>query len=135
MRTGCSDSKTGFPAAGFHMLRFIQGNADAIRLMVMEEFDAERFPDNFYRGMIMRLDRSRGRGLVRSHSGKEIPFEFPFVTVVGAGIGGRMPGIELLSEGASVGFDVGWTSRGLRVTVISPKSPSAGSKEPGTESY
>ena len=100
----------------------------------MEEFDAERFPDNFYPGMIMRLDRFRGRGVVRSHSGKEIPFEFPFVAVVGAGIGGPMPGIELLSEGASVGFDVGWTSRGLRVTVIRPKTPSVGSNEPAPES-
>ena len=26
-----------------------------------DEFDAERFPGNFYRGMIMRLDRARGR--------------------------------------------------------------------------
>ncbi len=101
----------------------------------MEEFDAERFPGNFYPGMIMRLERSRGRGVVRSHSGKEIPFEFPFVTVVGAGIGGRMPGIELLSEGASVGFDVGWTSKGLRVTVIRPRTSSAGSQESGPDSY
>ena len=86
----------------------------------MEPFDAARFPDNFYHGMIMRLDRSRGRGLVRSHSGREIRFEFPFVAVVGAGIGGRMPGIELIREGDSIGFDVGWTSKGLRVTVIRP---------------
>ena len=86
-----------------------------------DEYDSERFPGNFYPGMIMRLDRVRGRGVVRSHTGKEIPFEFPHVAVVGAAIGGRAPGIELLREGDSVGFDVGWTSRGLRVTVIKPK--------------
>jgi hypothetical protein len=89
---------------------------------VTEEFDPERFPGNFYAGIISRLDRGRGRGTVRSHSGREIPFEFPFVTVVGASIGGRMPGIDLIREGDLVGFDVGWTSKGLRVTVIRPGS-------------
>ncbi len=83
-------------------------------------FDAERFPDGFYAGIIVRLDRARGRGIVRSLSGRDISFEFPFVTVIGAGLGGRMPGIELLHEGERVGFDVGWTSRGLRVTMIKP---------------
>lgn len=83
-------------------------------------FDAERFPDNFYRGMILKLDRARGRGVVRAHSGREYSFEFPFVEVVGAPIGGRMPGIEMLNQGDSVGFDVGWTSTGLRVTRINP---------------
>ena len=63
--------------------------------------------------------------MVRSHSGKEILFEFPFVAVVGAGIGGRMPGIELIREGDVVGFDVGWTSRGLRVTTIQPHAAPA----------
>lgn len=85
-----------------------------------DEFDAERFPDNFYRGMILRLDRARGHGAVRSHQGREVFFEFPFVQVAGAPLGGRFPGIDLLREGDSVGFDVGWTSSGLRVTLIKP---------------
>lgn len=85
-----------------------------------DEFDSERFPGNFYRGMIMRLDRARGRGVIRSHRGREVPFQFPFVEVEGAPLGGRFPGINLLNEGDSVGFDVGWTSSGLRVTVIKP---------------
>jgi hypothetical protein len=87
-----------------------------------EAFDNEKFPGNFYRGMIVVLDRMRGRGIVRSFSGKEIPFRFPFVEVVGAPIGGRMPGIQLLHEGDSVGFDVGWTSHGLAVTKLRPGS-------------
>jgi len=33
-------------------------------------------------------------------------------------IRGPIPRIDGLREGMSVGFDVGWTSRGLRVTVI-----------------
>jgi hypothetical protein len=41
--------------------------------------------------------------------------------VVGAEIGGKTPGMELLREGDSIGFDVGWTSHGLRVTLIKPK--------------
>jgi hypothetical protein len=87
---------------------------------MVDDFDADRFPGNFYAGMISRLDRTRGRGIVRSHSGKEIPFEFPHVAIVGAPLGGRMPGIDLLREGDVVGFDVGWTSHGLRVTTIRP---------------
>ncbi len=97
---------------------------------MVDDFDTERFPGNFYQGMIERLDRARGRGVVRSHSGKEILFEFPHVTIVGASIGGRMPGIDLISQGDVVGFDVGWTSRGLRVTTIRPPAQRPES-EPG----
>ncbi len=75
------------------------------------------------------LDRVRGRGLVRSLSGKEIAFRFPFVHVVGAPIGGKMPGIQFLNEGDSVGFDVGWTSHGLCVTTIRPALDVPGSTE------
>ena len=57
---------------------------------------------------------------MRSYDGREIRFEFPFVAVVGAPIGGRMPGIQLIKEGDNVGYDVGWTSKGLRVTTIKP---------------
>ncbi len=87
---------------------------------MVDDFDADRFPGNFYPGMISRLDRARGRGLIRSHSGKEIPFEFPHVAIVGAPLGGPMPGIDLIREGDVVGFDVGWTSRGPCVTTIRP---------------
>lgn len=83
-------------------------------------FDSERFPDNFYQGIIVRLERARGKGVIRSLSGRDFPFEFPFVSVVGAEIGGRMPGIDMLREGERVGFDVGWTSKGIVVTTIKP---------------
>jgi hypothetical protein len=85
-----------------------------------EAFDRERFPEGFYPGVIVFLDRARGRGIIRSHGGRELRFEFPFVSVIGAAIGGRSPGIDLLQRGDAVGFDVGWTSRGLRVTAIKP---------------
>ena len=87
-----------------------------------DEYDSDRFPSNFYQGMILKLDRARGHGILRSHSGREFEFVFPFVRVVGAKIGGEMPGIDLLREGDVVGFDVGWTSKGLRVTTISPQA-------------
>ncbi len=88
-----------------------------------DEYDSEQFPGNFYHGIIVRLDRARGRGIVRSNRGRDVTFQFPFVTIVGAEIGGKMPGIEMLREGARVGFDVGWTSSGLRVTTIKPLEP------------
>ncbi|HEV2170793.1 MAG TPA: hypothetical protein VGR40_07585 [Candidatus Binatus sp.] len=90
-----------------------------------DDYDSERFPGNFYQGMILKLDRARGRGVVRSHSGKDIPFQFPFVTITGAPIGGEMPGIDLIREGDVIGFDVGWTSNGLRITTIRPRPLSA----------
>jgi hypothetical protein len=77
---------------------------------------------NFYRGLIVFLDSVRGHGTIRTYSGREIRFEFPFVRVVGAPIGGRAPGIDRLRRGDTVGFDVGWTSKGLRVTTIKPAS-------------
>jgi hypothetical protein len=86
------------------------------------ESDTDRFRANFYQGMIVFFDRVRGRGTIRSGSGREISFEFPFVSVVGAALGGRFPGIDRLREGDTVGFDVGWTSKGLRVTKIKPTS-------------
>lgn len=95
-----------------------------------EAFDRERFPDSFYPGVIASLDRVRGRGIIRAYSGREIRFEFPFVSVVGAALGGRSPGIELLRQGDTVGFDVGWTSRGLRVTTIKPASKHSSDQEP-----
>jgi len=88
--------------------------------IVEDGFDAARYPGNFYPGLLVFLDRARARGTVRSFSGREISFQFPFVSVVGAPIGGRAPGLDLLKEGDEIGFDVGWTSKGLRVTRINP---------------
>lgn len=97
-----------------------------------DEYDGEQFPGNFYQGIIIFIDHVRGYGRVRSSRGREIRFEFPFVAVVGAPLGGRMPGLDLLHEGDAVGFDVGWTSKGLRVTVIKParSGPGSASSEP-----
>ncbi len=69
--------------------------------------------DRFYHGIIEQVSWSKGNGVVRSGNGREIPFEFSLVTMVG-----ERRSIEHLQPGMRVGFDVGWTSRGLRVTTL-----------------
>ncbi len=102
------------------------GSADPDQFTPAAEHKTDTQPEqpgisgNFYRGLIVFLDSVRGHGTIRTYSGREIRFEFPFVRVVGAPIGGRAPGIDRLRRGDTVGFDVGWTSRGLRVTTIKP---------------
>ncbi len=69
--------------------------------------------DKFYRGTVLKLSPGAQRGTIRSASGRNIPFVFPHVTLVGP-----RRRFEDLSEGLQVGFDVSWTSKGLRVSVI-----------------
>ncbi len=71
-------------------------------------------PSNYYRGTITRVYYGSESGTLRSEtSGREYRFKFPFVDIIGP-----IPRIDGLREGMRVGFDVGWTSRGLRVTKI-----------------
>jgi len=69
--------------------------------------------DHFYQGVIAWVHWGHERGAIRSVSGREIQFEFPFVTVVG-----ERRSVESLHPGMRVGFDVGQTSGGLRVTTL-----------------
>ncbi|MBP1686778.1 MAG: hypothetical protein H6Q33_2921 [Deltaproteobacteria bacterium] len=69
--------------------------------------------DNFYHGIVCALQRGAQRGTIRSASGREIPFVFAHVTMLGS-----RRRFEDLYEGLPVGFDVSWTSKGLRVCVI-----------------
>lgn len=76
----------------------------------------------FYRGTLILLSRGGGRGVVRSlRTGREIPFEREHVVVLAP----RDTGWFELREGMAVGYDVGWTSRGLRVTKLfaAPATP------------
>lgn len=68
---------------------------------------------NFYRGVVCKLHRSPERGKVRTASGREIPFTFAHVTM-----SGTRRRFEDLREGMQVGYDLGWTGKGLRVHVI-----------------
>lgn len=69
--------------------------------------------DKFYRGTVEKLYRGAERGVIRSASGRDIPFTFAHVTMVGP-----RRRFEDLREGLNVGYDVSWTSNGLRVNVI-----------------
>jgi len=73
---------------------------------------AER-KDLFHQGVISKLFPSNNMGLVRVESGREIPFSFEFVVLLGEA---KNP--SDLREGQEVGYDLGWTSKGLRVTKI-----------------
>lgn len=67
----------------------------------------------FYSGTIKKLFAGTGVGIVRSASGREISFSAVHVVLIG-----RVRRFDELTEGMPVGFDVGWTSAGLRVTVL-----------------
>lgn len=69
--------------------------------------------ERFYRGHILRLSTGRQTGVVRSASGKDIPFVFAFVEMLG-----ERRRFEDLHVGTTVGYDVSWTSHGLRVSVM-----------------
>lgn len=70
--------------------------------------------DQFYHGVISKIFWGNETGVIRSDSGKEIPFVFAFVTLLGA----PRQDINFLRPGMRVGFDVGWTAKGLRASVI-----------------
>lgn len=69
--------------------------------------------DKYYHGVVHKLSRSAQRGTIRSASGRNIPFIFAHVTLVGP-----HHRFDDLREGLAVGYDVSWTSKGLRVSVI-----------------
>jgi hypothetical protein len=74
---------------------------------------ATRNGDKFYQGTVHALQRGAQRGMVRAASGRDIPFVFAHVTMLGP-----HRHFDDLYEGLRVGYDVSWTSKGLRVSVI-----------------
>ena len=90
----------------------------------MAEENPETKPpvDLFHRGVISKLFPSNNMGVVRTESGREVQFAFDLVVLLGAA---QKPGD--LKEGMEVGYDLGWTSNGLRITKIKvePRSVSA----------
>ena len=76
--------------------------------------NGEQPRDHFYHGVISKIFWSNETGVIRSDSGRDIPFVFAFVTLLGA----PRQDINFLRPGMRVGFDVGWTSKGLRASVI-----------------
>jgi hypothetical protein len=52
-------------------------------------------------------------GIVQTESGREVPFSFQLVVLVG-----DIKNPAELKEGQQIGYDLSWTSGGLRVTKI-----------------
>ncbi len=69
--------------------------------------------DLFYHGVIVKLFPKNNMGVVRTESGREITFSYNLVIVLG---GNKNP--NDLREGQMIGYDLGWTANGLRVTKI-----------------
>ena len=83
-----------------------------------DEVASEPLAELYYRGTLIRLSRGSRHGVVRSEAtGREIPFDLQHVVVLD---GDGNPAELELREGLTVGYDVGWTSRGLRVTKLFP---------------
>jgi len=69
--------------------------------------------DKFRKGRIIKYFPQSGYGFVRDNNGKEVYFHLDELRFVGTKNDRRY-----VNEGAPVGFDVGRTSRGLRVTKL-----------------
>lgn len=77
------------------------------------ELDPAHVVGKFYRGTILRLRQGSRTGVIRSAAtGRPLSFDVTHVRLVGP----TRP--EDLREGATVGYDVSWTQRGLRVSVL-----------------
>ncbi len=69
--------------------------------------------DFYHHGVITKLFPSNNTGIVRTESGRELPFSYEFVILCG-----EAKTIQDLKEGEAVGYDLGWTSSGLKITKI-----------------
>jgi hypothetical protein len=76
--------------------------------------EGEHQGDLFYHGIVSKIFWSSASGVIVSKSGKEFSFAFPFIKLIGV----PRQDIRFLREGMHVGFDVGRTPKGLRVSVI-----------------
>ncbi len=84
-----------------------------------ESQEPEEGKDLFHHGVISKLFPTTDMGFVRTESGREVPFSYQFVLLVGEA---KSP--SDLREGQEVGYDLGWTPSGLRVTKIKTYSQS-----------
>jgi len=76
--------------------------------------------DLFHHGTISKLFPSNNMGVVRTESGREVQFAYDLVVLVG-----DVQKTADLREGMQVGYDLGWTSKGLRITKIKVDTSSA----------
>jgi hypothetical protein len=71
-----------------------------------------------YVGTVVRWNPDSGTGSIRTSAGKELEFDVEHAIVLGALVAG--PRAFAITNGQPIGYDVGWTSRGLRVTKLFP---------------
>ena len=69
--------------------------------------------DQYHHGVVTKLFPSNNTGIVRTESGRELTFSYELVILCGEA---KTPAD--LREGETVGYDLGWTSSGLRITKI-----------------
>ncbi len=69
--------------------------------------------DSYHQGTITKLFPSNNTGVVRTESGRELTFSYELVILLGV-----VQSPLDLRVGEPVGYDLGWTSSGLRVTKI-----------------
>ena len=69
--------------------------------------------DFFHQGIITKLFPSNNTGVVRTESGRELTFSYDLVILVG-----EVKSPLELKVGQEVGYDLGWTSSGLRITKL-----------------
>ena len=74
--------------------------------------DEER-TDFYYHGIVRRLSHRKNSGVVRTASGRDVRFSYQMVRM-----SGPVNSPKGLREGMVVGYDLGWTGHGLRVTTI-----------------
>jgi len=78
-----------------------------------DELAADDPRRRYYRGIILRLYPGSRTGVVRTAHGRDVPFALADVR-----LRGDDATFASLREGMRIGFDLGWTSRGVRVTTI-----------------
>lgn len=74
---------------------------------------ADSGSDLYHHGFITKLFPSNSTGVVRTESGRELPFSYEFVILCG-----EAKTVHDLREGDRIGYDLGWTSSGLKVIKI-----------------
>jgi hypothetical protein len=81
---------------------------------VSEENPETKLPkDLFHHGVISKLFPSNNMGVVKTESGREVQFAYDLIVLLG-----DVQKTADLREGMEVGYDLGWTSNGLRITKI-----------------
>ncbi len=86
---------------------------DGLEGAVLEDATDEERPDFYYHGIIRRLSHRKNNGVVRTASGRDVRFSYQMVRM-----SGPVTSPKGLREGMVVGYDLGWTGHGLRVTRI-----------------